>query len=224
MIKKKLGDMIREEAEKPNAAKSGANSSNPAAKPEPKTTTRSGKTPANATPANATPKAAGQSRTNTSGQTTSKPAATRNTNQSSTAGNRRKAPAATSGTTADDGAEQALKAQITELQAESKELQAELKEQKALVKKLQTELQNSDRLKEQLEEAKKTILNLSSIDNSATASTRQAKKPADSTLAVAETKPQRHDGRIDWKPLPVYILEAEALPMKIDNPDMGWVD
>ena len=102
----------------------------------------------------------------------------------------------------------------TSLQGQVADLKSQLQEQKKLIKELQTQASHDQQLKTQLEEAKETILKLAEVSSKATAKVSAAKKQ--SSLVPAKS--------IRTEKLPNYSDPSERPNTTITNKDIGWFD
>ena len=102
----------------------------------------------------------------------------------------------------------------TSLQGQIADLKSQLQEQKKLIKELQTQASHDQQLKTQLEEAKETILKLAEVSSKATAKVSAAKKQ--SSLVPAKS--------IRTEKLPNYSDPSERPNTTITNRDIGWFD
>jgi hypothetical protein len=121
--------------------------------------------------------------------------------------------------------EQSLSQQLTEWQTK-------LEQQQTLTHKLQADLQQNQQLKQELAAAKTVILELSAI-KAGTESTPVAKlsdlkssevKPAAIELAPPAQPQVYKFERIGWTPLAPHLIQSHLPPSKLSDADLGWVD
>ena len=100
------------------------------------------------------------------------------------------------------------------LQQQIANLQSGLQEQKILVQKLQLGLEQTNHIKEELEEARKVILQLTEINSK---TTKEVNPPREQKEDI---RPQK------WptKKLPHYSIQPNSASSKLPNKDLGWFD
>ncbi len=109
---------------------------------------------------------------------------------------------------------QAAQKTETSLQAQITDLKTQLQEQKKLTKELQVQASQDKQLKSELEEAKKTILKLAEVSS---------KPPAKATPARQESKLAPSKSTRSEK-LPNYSDPSERPNTTLGNKDIGWFD
>jgi chromosome segregation ATPase len=235
MVRKRLGDLIREEAGKaltPEAGKAAASKKAAVSKevevkefkvnPPPAPTSKSQtarRTPAKAvetTKATAAPKAAAAK----------KPAADPKVAELTAS-----LAAAQKALSFSQQHEEELKQQLAIARQREQSLgqqltnwETKLAEQQAIAHRLQADLNQTEKLQTELAEAKQVILKLSA--QQATSTTAKPSPPKSSSEAIAaKPKPEVYKfERIGWTPLSPHLIEPTNSPNKSNDIDLGWVD
>jgi uncharacterized protein YbcI len=223
MVRKRLGDLIREEAGK--GLKPEAGKTDTSKKPEVSKEVKANSPPAKSQPASRTP-----------AKTTSQPAAA----PKATAAKKPAAPTIAQLTASLAAAQQALsdsqqheeelKQQLAIAYQREQSLgqqlanwETKLAEQQAIAHRLQADLNQTEKLQAELAEAKQMILKLSA--QPPTPVKPPANKPAASEAIAANTKPEVYKfERIGWTPLSPHLIEPTNSPSKQNDIDLGWVD
>jgi chromosome segregation ATPase len=224
MVRKRLGDLIREEAGKgltPEAGKEEASK-----KAEVSKEVKVNPPPAKSQSAHRTP-----------AKTTSQPAAA----PKATAAKKPAAPTIAQLTALLAAAQQALsdsqqheeelKQQLAIAYQREQSLgqqlanwETKLAEQQAISHRLQADLNQTEKLQTELAEAKQVILKLSAQQAIPAAAKPSPPKPASEAIA-AKTKPEVYKfERIGWTPLSPHLIEPINSPNKQNDIDLGWVD
>jgi len=131
----------------------------------------------------------------------------------------------------------------TSLQQQIADLQSDLQEQKILVQKLQAALEQTNQIKAELEQAKKVILQLSEVGSKTTQAVNTPKKENEGfksqklTLTTQEvnTPKKENEGfkqqKLTFKKLPQHSIQPNFPDSKPSNPekklsnkDIGWFD
>lgn len=109
---------------------------------------------------------------------------------------------------------QAAQKTETSLQAQITDLKAQLQDQKKLTKELQVQASQDNQLKSELEEAKKTILKLAEVSSKPPAKATPARKESN----LVPSKSTRSEK------LPNYSDPSERPNTTLGNKDIGWFD
>ncbi len=226
MVRKRLGDLIREEAGKGLSPETNPASQKPEVSPEPKPNPPAAKS--SSARRSATKPTAAAPKTTASKQ----PAADPTVAQLKTS--LAKAEQALS---LSQQHEEELKQQLAvsrqreqSLSQQLTDWESKLEQQQAIAHRLQADLNQTEKLQTELAEAKQVILKLSAQQASAPAT-----KPATAKSAVPKTetseaiaakpKPEVYKfERIGWTPLSPHLIEPSNSPSKLSDIDLGWVD
>jgi predicted ribosome quality control (RQC) complex YloA/Tae2 family protein len=224
MARKRLGDLIREEAAKGLTPETNPTSPKPEASPAPnpkpaaaKTARRSAAKPTATAPTAAAPET-----------TTAKPPAPD--------------PVVDQLKTSLEKAEQALslsqqhqeelKQQLAvsrqreqSLSQQLADWETKLAEQQAIAHRLQADLNQTEKLQTELKEAKQMILKLSAQPPAPVQPPATKSSEAIATKPKSEPKPEVYKfERIGWTPLSPHLIEPKDSPSKLNDIDLGWVD
>lgn len=104
------------------------------------------------------------------------------------------------------------------------DLQLELQEQKLLVKTLQPILEQTNQLKTELEQAKKVILQLSEINSKSTQSAITPKKESEFRAQNLNLKKLPHHSIQPPQSLEPNPPDSPGSNSKLSNKDIGWFD
>lgn len=100
------------------------------------------------------------------------------------------------------------------LQQQIADLQSDLQEQKTLVEKLEADIQRTNRLKAELEQARKVILQLSEANSKLTEEVNTLRKENEGLRSQKSS----------LNKLPHHSIQQNSPSTRLSNKDIGWVD